>query len=390
MTSATDRRGVSRAAADALDAARPRLSQSPSFIGFDGCVDSIIHVVDIRRGPGDYQRMTSIAEFAERIARAAGKSANIEFVVTQKKIGGNAAIMGWALQSLGVPVTLAGAMGDAAGVAVEPVLQQLADNCREVIVTGGAASTDAAEFSDGKIMLGKNEIYQTLSYERLKEVAGLERLVRLADEAALIATVNWTMLPGMGDIWRGLIDEVLPRIDRSRQRRMFVDLADPAKRTAEDLRAATVQLSALSRLVPLTLGLNLSEAAQVAGALGLPTDFAAGAVTNPRRLEEAAEAVRAQLELDCVLIHPSEGAAGANAAGEVAWLEGSFTRSPQISTGGGDHFNAGAALALLCGLPLEQVLAVGTSVSGFYVRRAKSPTFDDLLAYLDDPPASEA
>ncbi len=388
MSTSPCRRDLALAAADALAQAQPSLSEMPAFVGFDGCVDSIIHIVDKRHGPGDYQRMTRMTQFAERIAQAAGKSANIELVVQRRKVGGNAAIMAWALQRLGAPITLVGALGDATG-AVEPILQELADGCREVIVTGPAAATDAAEFDDGKIMLGKNEVYETLTFDRLKEVLGLDQLRQLIGESSLIATVNWTMMPDMGGIWAGLMDEVLPQLGAGKPRRLFVDLTDPAKRTSDDLLGATKQLTALGQHLPLTLGLNLSEAAQVATVLDLDAGFAAREPSDPRELQAVAATLREKLELDCVLIHPREGAAGANAAGDSAWFAGPFVARPLISTGGGDHFNAGAALASLLDLPLPQTLAIGTAVSGYYVRNAASPSLDDLVGFLRELPESE-
>jgi sugar/nucleoside kinase (ribokinase family) len=63
---------------------------------------------------------------------------------------------------------------------------------------------------------------------------------------------------------------------------------------------------------------------------------------------------------------------------------------PRLSTGAGDHFNAGFALAQAAGLPLEECLAVGTATSGAYVRDAESPTLPrlcDMLATLPEPQA---
>lgn len=389
MNSQAERRSIAEAAAEALAAAKVQFANLPVVIGFDGCVDSIIDVVNVRRGPGDYERMTSIEQFARRIADAAGKSVNVELVVKRKKLGGNAAIMAWAMQALGLPVTLAGALGDESGEAIEPVLHELAERCADVINTGPAAATDAAEFDDGKIMLGKNEVYESLTYERLKEVAGLDRLVATTEEARLIATVNWTMIPGMGGIWRGLAEDVLPNVTGNKQRRLFVDLADPAKRTREDLHRAMAQLSDLAKHLPLTLGLNLSEAAQVARVLDLSDGFASREKASCEELLESAQAIREALDIEYVLIHPRDGAAGAKASGEVAWFEGPFVASPRISTGGGDHFNAGAALASLLELPLSQILAVGTAVSGYYVRNAESPDLEQLIEFLHHLPTSD-
>ena len=44
------------------------------------------------------------------------------------------------------------------------------------------------------------------------------------------------MIPYMSSIWKGIIEEVLPYIDNNKGKRfMLIDLADPEKRTNEDI-----------------------------------------------------------------------------------------------------------------------------------------------------------
>src|SRR5688500_5236617 len=92
---------------EANDSAK-RLS---AFVGLDGFVDEIIHVVDKRDNAESFQRVPSIAKLAERIAGASGKSTNIELVNIRTKLGGNGPIMANALAHLGLKVTYLGALG---------------------------------------------------------------------------------------------------------------------------------------------------------------------------------------------------------------------------------------------------------------------------------------
>ena len=73
-----------------------------------------------------------------------------------------------------------------------------------------------------------------------------------------------------------------------------------------------------------------------------------------------------------------------------AGFAGPFVQSPLISTGAGDHFNAGFALGQLLELPLEQVLCLGTATSGYYVRHAASPAAGELAAFLEALPNPES
>ena len=67
------------------------------MIGLDGFVDEIIHLVDKRIDFNNFTRIRTIAEYGERITKAAGLSTNIEMVTIQTKLGGNGPILANAL-----------------------------------------------------------------------------------------------------------------------------------------------------------------------------------------------------------------------------------------------------------------------------------------------------
>jgi sugar/nucleoside kinase (ribokinase family) len=63
-------------------------------------------------------------------------------------------------------------------------------------------------------------------------------------------------------------------------------------------------------------------------------------------------------------------------------VPGPFVEQPLISTGAGDHFNAGFVTGQLLGLTPESCLALGVSTSGHYVRTAESPSLATLETFL--------
>ena len=63
-------------------------------------------------------------------------------------------------------------------------------------------------------------------------------------------------------------------------------------------------------------------------------------------------------------------------------VEGPFIAKPLISTGAGDHFNAGFSFGRLIGGDLHQALQIGVATSGYYVRTAQSPNVDQLIGFL--------
>jgi sugar/nucleoside kinase (ribokinase family) len=85
------------------------------------------------------------------------------------------------------------------------------------------------------------------------------------------------------------------------------------------------------------------------------------------------------------VIHPRRAAAAA-IDGESASFGGPFVRQPKISTGAGDHFNAGFCLGRVLGMGLQESLCVGVATSGYYVRSAESPNATQLADFIADLP----
>src|SRR4051812_22913219 len=94
-----------------LSRAVSEISQMTAFIGLDGFVDEILHVVDKRESAEKYLRLPKMLQFSERLAGAAGRSTNLELVTQVTKLGGNGPIMANALASFGLKVTYLGNLG---------------------------------------------------------------------------------------------------------------------------------------------------------------------------------------------------------------------------------------------------------------------------------------
>ncbi len=131
------------------------------------------------------------------------------------------------------------------------------------------------------------------------------------------------------------------------------------------------------------LGLNLKEAMEVAAVLDLPS------LADPEAaIGDQAAAIRRALGVGCVVIHPRRAAAAATEH-EVAHFAGPFVQHPRISTGAGDHFNAGFCLGRILGLDLVESLCAGVSASGYYVRSAESPSLEALAQFAAQLPPPE-
>jgi len=365
-----------------------------AFVGFDGFVDVICRVVARRTAPGPTGAapMRSMRELAQRIDEAAGESANIELLVERVKLGGNGPILALALATLGGRVRCAGAVESPVEQgAVDPVFDELQRRCFHVLPLSPPGRTEALEFHDGKVMLGKLETLDAVTWARVVEAAGgLAQLRRMLQESDVVAMGNWTMLFGMKGIWEGLLREGLPGLEGRRW--LFVDLADPAKRSDEDLLEALEQLRRLQTLAPVALGVNAAEAHRLCALTGAPMarlDRRAPADEHAAHALLAAGALRKELGLAALLAHTRKAAACADASG--AWaVTSTYTTAPVISTGAGDHFNAGCCCGLAQGWSLPEAMTLGVGVSGLYVRSGRSPDRGALAAFLRTLPPPEA
>lgn len=362
---------LSTLTAQQLNAASSTLAKLPALVGLDGFVDTILHVVKQRESVQKFTRMIEMRDFGDAIHASAGLSGNFELVTQMVKLGGNGPIMANALVRMGLDVTYVGNLG---APNIHPVFADFASNAK-VISIAEPGYTDAIEFDNGKLMYGKHESLKDVSWANLIKHVPEPKLVKLLNGSRFIAMVNWTMLTQMGSILQKLLTKIAPQLKGDR-RWIFFDLADPAKRSREDLLAALKQIAKFEKYFRVILGLNLSEGRQVAEVLGLSApDETYGTVTH------AAAQIREALKLDTVVVHPTHFAAAADASGSTH-VVGPFTAKPKITTGAGDHFNAGFCLGRLAGLDLAGSLQVGVATSGFYVRNAKSPSVKDLVTFL--------
>lgn len=343
-----------------------------ALVGLDGFVDTIVTPVALRTGQGDaFEAIPTITDFGERILRAAGKSTNLEFYPRMDKLGGNGPIMAHALFSHGVKMKYIGALGR---YSTHPVFQELASN-GETVSLCDPATTIAVEFDDGKLMLGQMRSLDEVNFDRMVEKMTKPVLDEMFGSADLVSLVNWTMIPAMTQIFRSLLTEVFPSVPK-KARRFFFDLADPEKRSRDDLLEVLNVIGEFEQFGQVTLGLNLKEAQQVHRGLGffaLPEDEAG--------LQQLAAEIRAKLNYSTIVLHPKESAACATRDG-TAWVPGPYVTKPLITTGAGDHFNAGFTMGQLLGLSPQGCLTTGVCTSGHYVRTGKSPSRDDLETFL--------
>ncbi|HSW68235.1 MAG TPA: PfkB family carbohydrate kinase [Bacteroidales bacterium] len=331
--------------------------------GLDGFVDEIIHVVDKREDHFIFRRIETIEGFAKRIGSYAGLSGNVELVPHQVKLGGNGPIYANMLLQQGHKIIYIGALGCGN---VHPVFADFANACEKVITITEPGHTDALEFLDGKLMLGKMNKLIDVSWDNLLKYVSVEELTEMLESSRMIACNNWTMLGQMNSILSGM-NQLFKNMTNPPD--LFIDLADPAKRTAEDIAGVLDLLSGMQTRV--ILSMNLNESSIISNVLGI----------SEEHITLRAGRIRDMLNLTAVVIHPVDGAAVVTADGS-AWVEGPFTANPKLTTGAGDNFNAGFSHGWINNLPLAGCVATGVCTSGYYVRNGHSPDKGQLLTFM--------
>jgi sugar/nucleoside kinase (ribokinase family) len=352
-------------------------SRLHAFVGLDGFVDEIVHVVDKRDDAETYHRLPTIKALGDRIVGAAGKSTNIEMVIQRTKLGGNGPIMANALARLGIKVTYVGALGYPV---MHPVFNEFAVRA-EVHSIADPGRTDAIEFEDGKVMLVKSVQLNDITWPNIQARFGRDKFIERFSTADLVAFVNWTMIPYMSDLWAALLGEFCPN-PRAVRRKIFFDLADPEKRTPKDISRALELIAAFEKHFDVVLGLNEKEAYEVGKVLGLNTS-----VRTRDGLATLTTEIHRRVPINTLVVHPVTYALAVGKAG-LSTIDGPYVDKPLITTGAGDHFNSGFCLGKLLGLENASCVLLGVTTSGYYVRSGQSPTIEGLVQMLRNWPSA--
>ncbi len=362
---------LARQTAERLIGSRAQLLKFQCLVGFDGFVDQTFQIVDQRQSPTKYSALETVKSFSSRVNTMTGSRADFEIVSQSTKLGGCGPTMSFALSTLGAPVHYVGMLGYPD---IHPVFTEFAKRTK-VYSVAEPGQTQAFEFSDGKLVFSQTSPVHDVCWDSLKKRLGDATLQKLWNQSHFIGMVNWTALPGLSAIWKRLLSDFSPSKPTQRKL-MFFDLNDPSNRIEADLHAALKIIGEFQQHNDVMLGLNEPESQAVAKVLRLKKTPA-----NPKGTASLAAAIREKLEIQSVLIHPPQYAAGADAQGEVV-VNGPYTPKPKTTTGAGDHFNAGLVIGRLLGLSLAHSLQLAVAASGYFVRHATSPNREQLVRFL--------
>lgn len=341
------------------------LKQKKAWLGMDGFVDQIVRAVQIRHGPGDqFEAYTSLKAFGQKITAASGANLNLELFPVVKKMGGNGPLLAQTLDQLGMQVRYMGTLGNP----IHPLFDDFAKRTRAISL-GHYGETTAVEFQDGKLILGQTYPLEAVSYERLMEAMEPQQWVDMYSEMDLISFQNWTMTLHMNTILEKILKYIWPKVAHKSDRICFFDLADPAKRSAEDIRVLLDYLPRFQPTAQVYLALNRSEVQYIAHLLELPC--CPNAWHTPSFFDWLRD-LKSRLQVAGLILHGCNGAVAA-CPHEIAFAPVQPIAQMTCLTGSGDHFNGGFLCGYFMYLPLEKCLQLGHSVAARYIESGRTP-----------------
>lgn len=351
------------------------------FVGFDGFIDTLIQPVRTRKDPNTWSKIETVDEFAKRIQDASGKSANIECVTIGSFMGGNAPLFSLAAAHAGVHIELFGALLQReSSLAIDPLFAPILSlqNISAHPFTQ-AGKTDAFEFNNGKILFGCMEELQSITIEDLFKKISVDFITKTILNVDAIATLNWTMMPLIDSFWDWL--STLYR-NPNHNTPLFVDFADPKKRSVENLKNAFQRLKKLALLdYRVILSVNTSEAQQSLQAISNQE------YTLSSSIEKLVTALHKEFPEAYAIIGHSHKQVSAS------WKEKNRTRQhsltvqyidkPFTSTGAGDTFNGAFFAAFLQNIDMTEALHWGVRASRIWVQSRRSVDQSILKTPID-------
>lgn len=327
-------------------------------LGFDGFIDAIVRVIRSKT-KSETTYFQTIKEFGEyTVDRSAGNFA-LELREVFRKPGGNMPIMALALSGWVGRVNCIGALGFPT---INPLFADFPDNC-SLYSFAEPGITTALEFNDGKIIMGEMSQLNAANWQTLKDILGLDLITDAFRNTELIAMVNWSELDHASEIWRGVQDEVLPRISYPSKPFAFFDLADCSKKSGDEIRGALELIGNFSQWFRVTLGLNKNEAEQIHGVMSN------GSVTD--NMNVIGDEIFAHVNAETLVIHFHTTALAWSRAGTFVKETPRIT-NPVLSTGAGDNFNAGYCVGLLADMKVDACLELGHAFASYYMVNGKS------------------
>ena len=222
--------------------------------GFDGFIDYVVRPVKTRESETNCTYFSTIDKFGEKITSLAGRSGNVELVFEKTDFGGCGPHYINGLANMGVNCTCIGTLG----YPEKNPIFDLHEKCNSITV-GEPGYSYIFEFDDGKVIMSNIKEISRLTWNDLIERVSIDEMVKYFEEADIITLVNWSYLVHFHEIYEKFLELVMPKL-KNKERKIYIDIADCAKRRPEEIKAALKMFGKYSEYAPTYIGLNKSEA----------------------------------------------------------------------------------------------------------------------------------
>ena len=347
-----------------------KLASKKVTAGFDGFVDTLVRIIKNKTLNEQPEFFTNKNEFGQYIIDKSSGNCSIEYEIINTKFGGNMPITSNALGNLGVHVNCIGAFGYPQQ---HTIFNELSANCNRYSFANPGTAT-AYEFTDGKIIFGQAKELNTVGWNEIKKIVGVDILINLFEESDLFCLLNWSEIDMSTNLWKGVINDILPAYKKEKKQIAFFDLSDCSKRSEESIREMLSLLKEINKYAKVILSLNRNEATiiyKVVCCENAPGDF-----------KDVCSKVYEQLGIDMLVFHSSNISYVFTNEGCVSG-ESFYVKNPLFSTGAGDNFNAGFIAAQLLELDAKDSLAFANAVAALYIQTGKSQQPQQIISFLE-------
>ena len=340
------------------------------LLGIDGMIDEIWELIDSREGQTSYTKMTKLMQLGNAITERGNGGLAKERVPKRRSAGGFCCNTGRATGTMGVKTKLLGTFGENE---IDEVFNEIKDKT-EMISIGQAVKLFILEFVDGKLFLPHLDELLRLTWEKLVDIVGAEKLKQICN-VEIIGVGYWSNMYDFDNIINGFLNIS----NKEKTKRFFHDFANLNKRTPEALTDALKSLENINSKMPQTLSLNEHEGKILSEHLGFYYPDTTKTKEDFEAVVKSVELIRDAIKIDEVVVHtPYFAVASTAKEGTVGtWQE--HCEKPVKTTGAGDTFNGGYIMASLTDLPIKEKLDIANKVTNHYVANGVPPTIEELI-----------
>lgn len=241
----------------------------------------------------------------------------------------------------------------------------------QTVSMGAPADVRIYGFEEGAVMLtDRSRAIQTWTFQDLQDALG-NRIIDWFEADAIICS-NWASVPNL----TGVLEDLAASDLESGW--FIVDPGDVTVRPESDIDDFLDVLGILEQSFDVVLNPNDTEVAAIGEARGLEATLHS----------ELLAGIRADAGISAAMVHAVPEAAVATTEGIVR-VPNYATRGSVSSTGGGDRFTGGLAVALATGADWDVALRLANACATHFVASGETPTADILREYPTISPSTD-